>query len=96
MGIVFLNPPGLKLYLRLYYCSQTSKAAYYPPPIDFIMLSAHLRENNELFLLDAIKDHLNIKQCINKLKEINPEVIVFLSGIVSWREDRRFLYQLKK
>lgn len=96
MKIALLNPPGQKTYIRQYFCSQVSKTGYYPQPIDFIMLSAQLSKGHTLFLIDAIKDRMSINACLQRLMQLNPEVVVFLSGMLSWAEDAAFVSRLKE
>lgn len=95
MRVILLNLPGNKIYIRGYYCSQTSKADYFPHPIDFLMISAWLRDY-DLHLVDAIRDNLDGATTIQKLKSLNPDAVIFLAGMVSWNEDKEFLQKLKK
>lgn len=95
MNIVLLNPPGKRAYMRGYFCSQTSKASYLPHPIDFVMLSAHLKQSHSVFLVDAIRDRLSAESCFKAVSACNPDAVIFLSGIVSWKEDSGFVCRLK-
>lgn len=94
--ILFFNPPGEKLYIRDYYCSKVSQANYLSHPIDFVVMSSLFGENNnELFLVDSIVEKLNYQQSLKKVRQINPDVVVSLSGVVSWSEDKVILKLIK-
>jgi anaerobic magnesium-protoporphyrin IX monomethyl ester cyclase len=94
MRIVLLNPPGKKTYLRGYFCGQTSKADYLLPPVDFIYIHARLRRKHEVHVLDAILERRSPRRVIARLRELRPDAIVFLSGMVSQNEDFSFLRAL--
>jgi radical SAM superfamily enzyme YgiQ (UPF0313 family) len=95
MKILLLNPPGSKIYLRDYYCSKISKSGYILHPVDLYMLSGTLSKEHKVSLIDAIADNLSPEECHKKIKLLNPEVIVFLSGQVSFEEDAAFLKMVK-
>ena len=94
--LLLLNPPGDKKYFRDYFCTNVSKARYYFHPLDLVYASGWLDPYFELFLIDAIADSLSDKECIKKIKEICPEVIVFLLSAPSFEIDLRFLSKLNK
>ncbi len=93
--ILLLAPPGKKTYIRDYYCSKTPKADYMNAPVDLVILSGILNKKFSLFLIDAIVDNINEKQCLRQIKNINPEFIISLVGSVSWEEDILFLKKVK-
>lgn len=94
--VLLLNPPGKKLYIRCYYCSKISKANYIPPPVDLVFLSGILSEEYEVQLLDALLEKLDNKGCIKKILMLNPDIIISLTGAVSWDEDMQFFKELKE
>ena len=94
--ILLLNPPGKKLYLRDYYCSKVSKANYINAPIDFVILSGILSKNFNIKLVDAIVQKLDIDECIKEIKNINPDIIISLTGSVSWNEDIEFIEKINR
>lgn len=93
--VLLLNPPGKFSYLRDYYCSSISKAGYYWPPIDLLVLSGLLRENFQIHIIDAITQALSAKKCAARIKEIKPDAIIFLSSVQSCEEDFKFIKQIK-
>lgn len=92
--ILLLNPPGEKLYIRDYYCSKVSKSNYLFHPIDLLMPSGVVSKNNEVFLIDSIADRLTPEKCMEKINEIDPDIIISLIGSVALEEDISFLQQL--
>ncbi|MBI5115705.1 radical SAM protein [Candidatus Poribacteria bacterium] len=94
--ILLLNLPGKRLYVRDYYCSKTSKTNYLFAPCDLLLLSGRLAANHEVRLIDCIAERLSDEKCLSRVSELNPRVIVFLAGAVSWNEDSVFLERLRK
>lgn len=94
--IVLLNPPGKKYYMRDYYCSKISKAAYYYHPADFVILSGILSEDFKVYVLDCIAEKLTEKAAMREIIRINPEIVIFLTGAVSIEEDFPFLENVKR
>jgi len=93
--ILLLNPPGDKLYQRDLYCSAVSKAYYYWPAIDLLILSGILSQNYSIDIIDAIAEKMKPAECISKIKEENYKAIVFLTGTASWSKDFEFISRLK-
>ncbi|MEW6387005.1 MAG: radical SAM protein [Thermodesulfobacteriota bacterium] len=96
MKVLLLNPPGKNLYLRDYYCSKISKANYINQPTDLLILSGIINQEHHTVVLDAIIENLNDWQTLSIIKALAPDVIVFLTGSVSFAEDLRFLEQIKQ
>jgi len=94
--VCLLNPPGEKPYLRDYYCSKISKARYILHPVDLVMLSGTLGQRYSVDVIDAIAERMKPNECYRKIMEINPDVVVFMTGAVSYSEDFSFLEKVKK
>lgn len=94
--LLLLNPPGDKKYFRDYFCTNVSKARYYFHPLDLVYISGWLNPYFELYLIDAIADSLTNEECIKKIKQINPEIIIFLISSPSFKMDILFLSRLNK
>ena len=55
--VLFLNPPGKKIYIRDYYCSKVSKAYYLPQPVDLLIQTSFFeQENYDLKVIDCIAE----------------------------------------
>ncbi len=94
--VVLLNPPANKLYMRDYYCSKLAKANYYTPPIDLLIQSAVLKQNYEIFVIDAVVTKLKEEEVIKQIEEIKPVAVIFITGAVSWKEDFDFISRLSE
>lgn len=95
--ILFLNPPGKKIYIRDYYCSKVSKAYYLPQPVDLLVQTSYFDEETfELRVLDAIAERKNRYDCLNEIREFGPELVISQFGSVSYDEDHLFLKSVKE
>ncbi len=93
--VILLNPFSKKLCMRDYYCSKISKTTYYYHPIDFVILSGILSQHFDVFVIDCIAEKLSLRETLSRVLAINPDVIIFLAGIVSMREDMLFIEKIK-
>ena len=94
--VLFLNPPGAKIYIRDYYCSKVSKAYYLPQPVDLLMQTGFFAQKGyQLKVVDAIAEKLTVKATNAQIKEFQPDLIITLCGSVSFGEDEAFFQQLK-
>ncbi len=94
--ILLLNPPAKRLTIRDYYCSFTSKANYYWPPVDLLVLSGILSEHYEIKVIDAVVDKIATEECLERIIEWKPDSIIFLTGTASWKDDFDFISNIKK
>jgi len=95
MRVLLLNPPGDKPYLRDYYCSHSAKANYYWHPYDLVVQSGILSRHHEVGFLDANVLGLSPQQAEQRLREYEPEALLFLTGGVCWKQDFAFLDRLQ-
>ncbi len=91
---VLLHCPAEGLYLHDYYTSYSSKANYYWPPTDLVLLSGVLREF-DLRVIDAIAERLSEDECLRRLREIGPDFVVFTTGTATWRSDFKFMARVR-
>lgn len=89
--ILLLNPPGKRRYHRDYYCSHTSKARYFWYPIDLLMQSGYMAQLGVVKVLDCIAGGIDTDSALREIEKFSPDIIFFLSGMVSYREDIEFL-----
>jgi radical SAM superfamily enzyme YgiQ (UPF0313 family) len=94
--ILLLNPPGTRPYVRDYYCSKVAKADYLYEPTDLLILSGLLAEQHQLQVVDGIALGLTPTRALELGLAARPNAVVFLSGAVSWHEDRLFLREFKR
>jgi len=94
--VLLLNPPGSKIYIRDYYCSKVSKARYLYHPVDLLMLSGTISKHHDVRVLDGMLDGWSPYGVIRAAQSFNPDVIVFLTGVVSFHDDLEFMAELKQ
>jgi radical SAM superfamily enzyme YgiQ (UPF0313 family) len=94
--VVLLNPPGSQLYLRDQYCSSPSKANYYWPPIDLVILSGILAEKHDIFVLDSIIEELSFEESLEVLRKRGVDFLIFITGTSSWVEDSNTIRRIKE
>ena len=92
--VLLLHCPGDKVYLHDYYTSYSSKANYYWPPTDLVLLSGVLSAY-DLRVVDAIAEKLGPEECERRIREFEPEAIVFTTGTATWEKDIAFLERIK-
>jgi radical SAM superfamily enzyme YgiQ (UPF0313 family) len=92
--LLLLNPPAKNLYLRDYFCSSLSKAGYCWQPIDFLVISGLLKNNYEVFVLDCIAEKLSFSNSLNIINKISPDILIFLSSTLSYKEDFDFVKKI--
>ena len=94
--VLLLNPPGKKYYMRDYYCGKISKASYYYHPVDFVILSGTLSNGFDVSVIDCIAERIDPDKALSSIRDMNPEIVIFLTGSVSMNEDFPFLQEVKK
>ncbi|MCJ7611672.1 MAG: radical SAM protein, partial [Candidatus Aminicenantes bacterium] len=93
--ILLLNPPGDKLYIRDYYCSFSSKADYYWPPQDLIVLSGLLDAAFRIQVLDAIIDKVGPEDCLRRILEGGFQAVLFTTGTATLKADLALVDRVK-
>jgi len=94
--ILLLNPPGDKLYIRDYYCSFSSKADYYWPPQDLIVLSGILNQEFDIQVVDAIINHVKEEECLDIILNSDFKAIIFTTGTSTLSSDLAMMEKVKK
>ena len=74
--VLLLNPPGRRNYGRDYYCSKVNKANYVEHPVDFVYLTGVLDQRVEYLIIDAIADQMDPAECLRRLLDFQPDVII--------------------
>ena len=94
-GVLLLNPPGDKLYIRDYYCSFSSKADYYWPPQDLIALSGILDADFDVHVIDAIVPPKTPEAVIEAITALDPAAIIFTTGTATLKSDLALMERIK-
>ncbi len=93
--ILLLNPPGSKRYNRDAFCSGSTKGNYSWPPIDLLCLSGIVGEKHDVHVLDAMVNKISKTACMNQIRQIDFDTMIFITGTASWTEDSDFTKQIK-
>lgn len=93
--VLLLNPPGFQIYVRDYYCSKISKARYLYHPLDLLMMTGTLSRYHDIRVIDGMTDGWTHHGVAKAVRSFQPEVIIFLTGVVSFREDMQFIQELR-
>ena len=94
--VLLLNPPGDELFLRDYYCSKVSKADYVYQPVDLVVMSGTVGAGREVTVIDAIVDGIGVEECLTRIVACRPDVILALTGAVSFEQDMAFVGAIKE
>ena len=95
--VLLLNPPFDEILVRDNYCCHTSKGDYVWAPSDLLYVSGTLNVPEiELYVLDAIVEKMDLESVENHLRQIAPDVIVTLSGTVSFSTDMELLKKMRE
>ncbi|MHB8054583.1 MAG: B12-binding domain-containing radical SAM protein [Candidatus Aminicenantales bacterium] len=92
--VLLLHCPGDKIFLHDYYTSYSSKANYYWPPTDLVILSGVLRDT-DLVVIDAVAGRLSEDECLARIREFNPAVVIFTTGTATWKNDFAFAGKIR-
>ncbi|MFA5356511.1 MAG: hypothetical protein WC301_03805, partial [Candidatus Omnitrophota bacterium] len=93
--VLLLNPPADKIVLRDKYCSSSSKADYFWPPIDLLAQSGILHNKYNLRVLDAVAQRLSFEKAFDIACGFSPDVVIFLTGSATWKDDMDFMQRVK-
>ncbi len=97
MHFLLLNPPGRLSYSRDYFCSKVTKAGYAEHPVDLLILSGIISSaGHKVTLIDAIAEGIDFATTRQRIDSLGVDVIIFLSGTTSWKDDFAFLQQLRQ
>jgi len=92
--LLLLAPPGKDLYIRDNYCSYTSKTNCYWSPLDLLVQSGILRGRFNVDVLDCPALRYDQRRALEAASAKEHDVILSLTGMVSWQEDEEFFRRL--
>lgn len=93
--IWFLNLPSQIPVVRRYMCSSFAER-YLFPPHDLLALAGVARFNGfESVFTDAVAEMLSLEQCIQKLKKLQPDMVVSIMSFELFDKDVEAVRQLK-
>jgi len=92
ISVLLLNPPYFEPILRDNYCCFTSKTGYLWSPVDLLYISGVLTHKNiALSVIDAVSTKTKWKTIEDWVHDHRPNVIIMLTGTVSFTSDLREL-----
>lgn len=97
--ILLFNPPSphkSSYVIRDFYCSFSSKANYYWPPQDLLVLSGILRGTYGIEVLDAVASDLDQDACFEAVVKMPVSAIIFATGTASLHSDMLIMERIKK
>jgi len=96
MKTVVLNLPNKNQVVRRYMCSYNSPNFLYPP-LELMYISAIIKEwkNDDVILIDAIAEKLNLEEVILKIKEFNADILVTITGFEIFQDDLNNIKKIK-
>lgn len=92
--ILLLNPPAPGLFIRDYYCSFESKASYYWPPQDLLVLSGLLKDF-KIHVMDAIIHKTKVQEIAEYIQQNNIDILIFSTGTATMKYDRETIDYIK-
>lgn len=92
MKVLLLNPPFSQFIVRDNYCCHTSKGSYVWAPSDLLYVSGIIDEPDiETYVIDAIAENLSIQKVVSYISHWQPDVIIALTGTLSFVSDVKLL-----
>src|SRR3989338_2178926 len=96
MKVVLLNPPYTRQIVRRYKCSYNAET-FLLPPLELMYLGGVSRRQKgvDTTLIDAIAEDLSLDAVRRRLREIEPDIIVGITGLECMAHDLGVLDTLK-
>lgn len=96
--IILIIPPspGNKRISRFIDCSQEAKANYLYQPIDFMIITSHLRPEDEVFFVDGTADYLSEEAFFNEVERAEGDILFFALSSVCWKSDYSYFQKVKQ
>ena len=96
MRTCFLNLPYAKRIIRRYNCTYHAPNFLFPP-LELLQLASIVKswKKTECLFIDAVAENLSPDKVIERLKDYQPRLLVFMSGIEIFSEDMRAISLIK-
>ncbi len=95
-NVLLLVPPSKRLYQNDNYCSFSSKASYYAPPLDLLIMSGYLHGVHGVEVLDARAERMDADRALRRISSRGCDDLIFVTGYASWKDDMEFIRQAKE
>jgi len=96
MNTCLLNIPYHTRIIRRYSCTYYAPNFLFPP-LELMYLGSIIKEwkKGDAVLIDAIAERINLNNIIKRIKEYQPNLLVFMAGLESFYEDIRIITTIK-
>ena len=97
MKILLLNPPYFFKVVREGRCQH--EAAIWDsvyPPLSLATLAAHLRDEHEVRIIDAVGEERELSDVLSRIKDFDPELVIASVSTPTIGEDLRVLSEVKQ
>ena len=97
MKTCFLNLPHPARIMRRYSCTYYAPNFLFPP-LELMSLAGIIKnwKKGDCIIIDAIAEGLNLGKVIERLRVYQPDFLVFMAGIESFREDKESIKSIKR
>ncbi|MCX6711617.1 MAG: radical SAM protein [Candidatus Woesearchaeota archaeon] len=97
MKTVVLNLPNKNQVVRRYMCSYNAPNFLYPP-LELMYISSIVKESkkDDVILIDAIAEKLDITNVINTIKEFNADILITITGFEIFQDDLNNIEKIKQ
>ncbi len=99
MNIILLIPPSpqKRKIIRNIDCSMETKGNYLWQPSDFMIITSHLKPDDNVFFIDGTADSLSGEEFFKQLGQIKGgDILFFALSSVCWQSDIQYFRQVKK
>lgn len=96
MKTLLFNIPYKNKIIRRFKCSYNSPGFLFPP-LELLSLGAIVKEwkKDQVNLIDAIAEGLNLEECTERIKDYNPDIIISIIGLENFQNDIEALQKIK-
>jgi len=97
MKTLVLNLPSKYPVIRRFKCSYNAPT-FLLPPIELMSVASNIKtvEGSEVRMIDAVAERMDLKDVLNKISAINPDLIISILGIESINDEIELAGIIKK
>ena len=88
--------PGNKRISRFIDCSQEAKANYLYQPIELMIITSHLKREDEVLFVDGTVDCLSGKEFLSRVETMKGDIVFFAMSSICWSSDYSYFQKITK
>jgi len=99
MKVIFLIPPSpdKRDIIRMIDCAHETKANYLWQPNDYLIISSHLKAEDEAVFIDGTADKMDKSTFLEKVSAVKSgDILFFALSSVCWNSDYAYFQEIKK